>query len=73
LGALLISIGFKFQGLPAKIVMILGMLGVFKAVFLLKGKASERIVRWFAAKPLIYFRIGACFHIAIGVILLTLR
>ena len=72
LGALLISIGFKFQGILAKIVMILGILGIFEGIFLLKAKASDKIIEWFAAKPLIYFRLGACFYIAIGIILLTL-
>lgn len=73
LGGLLISVGFKFQGTLAKILMIFGILSAFKGLFFLNAKTSDKIVEWSAALPIIYFRIGACVYIAIGVILLTLR
>ncbi len=73
LGAFLISMGFKFQGIPAKIVMILGILAIFKGFLLLNSKTSDALMDWVAKLPLIYFRIGACAHIAIGIIILSLR
>lgn len=73
LGGLLIPIGFKFQGIFAKIVMILGILAIFKGFLLLNSKTSAAFMDWAAKLPLRYYRMGACFHIAIGVIILTLR
>ncbi|NQT90904.1 MAG: hypothetical protein HQ558_06595 [Candidatus Omnitrophica bacterium] len=73
LGGLLISIGWKFHGIMAKVVLIVGIISVFKGAFLIKGKVADRTVEWFAPKPLIYFRIGACFYILLGVIILLLH
>lgn len=73
LGALLISVGWKLQGFLAKMIIVLGIISIFKGVFLLKAKVADKMIEWFAAKPLIFFRTGACFYILIGVIILLLR
>jgi len=73
LGGLLISVGFRFQGLLAKIVMIIGIIAIFKAVMLLKAKTAEKLMDWSGSQPLIFFRIGACFWIFTGVVLLLLK
>lgn len=73
LGGLLISVGLRFHGLLAKIIMIIGIIAIFKALFLLKAKAADRLMDWSASQPLILFRIGACFWILTGVIILMLK
>ncbi|UCH12065.1 MAG: hypothetical protein JSW18_04415 [Candidatus Omnitrophota bacterium] len=72
LGGLLISIGFKFQGILPKILVILGILGIIKGFLLLNSKSSDALFNWAAELPLTYFRIGACCQIAIGIIILSL-
>lgn len=73
LSGLLIAAAWKAEGLLAKVVMVFGIMGIFKAFFFLKAKGAEKLVEWFADKPPILFRLGATFHIALGIIILALR
>jgi len=73
LSLLLISAAWKSQGALAKLVMILGIVGLFKGFFLLKAKAAEKIIEWFIKKPLIFFRIWAAAQVLIGAIILKLH
>ena len=41
--SMLVAAGLKAHGVPAKIIMILGVIGVFKGLFLLRAKASDKI------------------------------
>ena len=72
-GILLFKAGWGHPGFLPKIIMILGIVAIFKGVFLLKAKASDKILKWYAGRPLIFFRIGAIFYILIGILILTLR
>ena len=60
-------------GILAKIIVAFGVIGVFKAFFLLKSKAAEMIINWFVRQPVGFFRFAAVAHIVIGVILLNVR
>lgn len=73
LSGLLIAAAWRAEGLLAKVVMIFGIMGIFKAFFFLKAKGAEKFMEWFADKPLILFRFGATFHIVLGTIILALR
>ena len=73
LGLLLIGVARNFHSLLAKIIMVLGIIGVFKGIFLLKAKTADKLIQWSAARPLIFFRMGACLYILIGVIILALH
>lgn len=66
----LISISFKLTGLLPKIIAIIGIVAIFKVVFVLKGRASDRLVEWFQNKPLILFRLAGAIYLVIGLIIL---
>lgn len=73
--ALIISLGlllasFKMSGVWAKIIAILGIIGVFKAIFLLKAKAADKILEWSSKQPLNLFRFGGAIYIIIGIAIL---
>jgi len=72
LGILLIKVSWGYEGLLPKIIVALGIIGIFKGFFLLKSKAAEKMSAWFAGQPLILFRAGAAFHILIGIAILNL-
>ena len=73
LGGILISVGWRFEGLLAKIVVIIGIIAVFKGLIMLRGKLTDKVIEWSAAQPLIFFRIGGIFWILIGITVLVLR
>lgn len=73
LGAMLISLGRRFHGPLAGVVVILGIISVVKGFFFVKAKSADKIVGWFAERPLVYFRIGGCFYILTGIAVLLLR
>ncbi len=66
----LISVFFKLKGTLPKIMVFIGVIGVFKAFFLLKTKASDRLIDFFSRQPLIVFRCGGIAYIVIGIIIL---
>lgn len=70
IGALLLNAGFKAEGLKAKLLMGIGIIGLLKAIFFLKAKAAEKILNWFLKQRLSFFRFCACVQIVIGVIIL---
>ena len=69
----LIAAAWKTEGLLSKIIMVLGIIGIFKAFFLLKAKAAEKILQWFVKQPVVFFRFAACLQIIIGIIILRLH
>ena len=54
LGAMLISVGLKFHGSLSKAIVIVGVIAIFKGIFLLKSKAAEKISNWFLNHLLSY-------------------
>jgi len=73
LSFLLIGAAWKSQGALSKLVMVLGILGLFKGFFLLKAKAADKIIEWFINKPIVFFRIWAAAQVLIGFIILKLH
>jgi len=70
---LFISAGWQMQGGWAKVVLILGVIGILKAFFILKAKAAETLVTWFAGRPLVFFRMGGALEALAGLTLLMLH
>ena len=65
-----IGIGIKFHGIIAKLIMVLGIIGTFKAVFFLKGKAYEKLVEFMSSKPDWVFRAIAVGYIGTGLLMI---
>ena len=72
LGSSLISVGIKFDGGLAKLILLAGIISIIKGFFLIKAKTYGKLIEWSAASPVIYFRIGGLCYVAVGVILLIL-
>jgi len=72
LSLLLIKSVWGIPGLLAKIILIAGMIGIFKAVFFLKGQTSEALIEWYIHQPIKFFRTGAIIQIIFGAILLSI-
>ena len=70
LGILFISAAFKSSGFLSKILMVLGIISIFKGFFFLKAKFAERIITWIAGQPPVFFRFAASVYILIGLIIL---
>ena len=70
LGILFISAAWKSQGCLAKLLLVLGIIAIFKGLFFMKAKASEKVMEWFAARGLTLFRLMASVNIVIGIIIL---
>jgi len=68
----LIVAAVYYQGVLAKILIVLGIIGIIKAFFFLKAKSAEKIIEWSAKQPLVLFRAGGCLYIIIGIIFLLL-
>jgi len=67
---LFISAGWKMEGGLSKVILVVGIIGVFKAFFFLKHRAAEKIVTWFAGLPLPLFRAVAALQVALGIMVL---
>ncbi len=73
ISGVLMRISWGVPGVWAKIVFIIGILGVIKAFFLLQGKIVEKIAQWLSSKPPAFFRLGALFHIGFGLVLVFMK
>lgn len=65
----LIGAAWELEGMLKWILMIVGVIGVFKAMALIKGKLGERLVQWLTTLSPMTFRMIALVHIAFGVCL----
>lgn len=73
LGATLISATWNLKGFLPKLIMFIGIIAIIKGIFLLKSKLAEKWIGWFSEKPLIYFRLGACCYILLGLLILKIQ
>ena len=73
LSVMLISVGLKATGAISKIILVIGLIALIKAVFLVKAKAAEKLVEFFIKQSLIMFRFWALVQIAIGVLILFVK
>jgi len=71
--AMLITTGFKYEGLVAKILLVMGIVAIFKGFFLLKAKAADKILQFLVKQPLFTFRLWALAQIGLGYIVLNIK
>jgi len=62
----LIIVSLKVSGLLPKILLILGVIGIFKAFIFLKSKASDKLIAFSANLSLSIYRIGGAMYIVLG-------
>ena len=69
-GALLISTGWKYEGVFPKILVIAGIITVLKALFFLKSKAADKVTEWIIEQPVLFFKIFAVCQIMLGALII---
>lgn len=69
-GFLLIGSVIKAHGFLPKIIGLVGMIITIKAILLITSRTSERVLAWWAEKPLTFFRIWGLFILVIGLMLM---
>lgn len=70
LGALLISAGWRHEGVVPKLLMIIGIVFIFNGVCLIKGKLADVMAVRFEQLPLLYLRLFALAQILTGCLIL---
>ena len=73
LSVMLISVGLKATGAISKIILVIGLIALIRAVFLVKAKAAQKLVEFFLKQSLIMFRFWALVQIVIGVLILFIK
>ena len=72
-GLVMIYIGRQYYGILANIVIILGCLGLLKGIIFLIPPIASTMMEWALSWPITWYRLGACVHMGIGIILLMLE
>ncbi|NQT28238.1 MAG: hypothetical protein HQ570_01415 [Candidatus Omnitrophica bacterium] len=62
----LIIASFKADGLLPKILLVLGIIGIFKAFIFLKSKASDKLIAFSSNLSLSVYRVGGVFYVILG-------
>lgn len=70
LGVLLISTGWKYEGILPKILVLAGIITILKGVFFLKSRVADKVTEWILGQPVLFFKIFAACQIALGLLIL---
>jgi len=68
----LIIAALKADGILVKVLLVFGVLGIFKAFIFLKSKASDKLIAFSANLSLSVYRVGGAFYIILGLIMMKL-
>lgn len=71
IGLLLVKAAWGIPGLLAKILVVLGFIGILKAFYFLKAKAADSLIEWFIGQPVKFFRMWAVGQIIFGAVILS--
>ncbi|MFH1846860.1 MAG: hypothetical protein ABH869_04815 [Candidatus Omnitrophota bacterium] len=71
-GIFFIYIGMSYQGVAGIILTVLGAMGILKGIIFVNRKMYNATMDWALRMPVIFFRIGACIHLAIGIMIIML-
>ena len=66
LGILLISVGWRHEGLGPKVLVFAGVVALFKGLLFLSSRAVETVTAWLLECPIWHLRIFAVGQIALG-------
>ena len=62
----LIIASLKASGLLPKVLLVLGIIGIFKAFIFLKSKASDKLIAFSANLSLTVYRVGGVLYVILG-------
>lgn len=69
-GLTLVGAVFRIPGIPAKIIMLAGLIMTIRAIQLITAKTSERVLDWFEGRSVRFFRMWALCVTGLGVLML---
>lgn len=69
-GALLISTGWRYDGLLAKVLTLLGIVALIKGLLFLNSTATEKITAWILERPKTHLQMFAAGQIVLGLLIL---
>ena len=70
MGILLISTGWKYEGIFPKILVLVGVIAIIKGVFFLKSRAADKVTEWILKQPVILFKIFAVCQMIFGFLII---
>ena len=68
-GILLIGTAWDAGGILGTVLLVVGVIAIFKAFFFLRSTVTARIIEWIEPWPVLVFRVIAVLYIAFGVVL----
>jgi len=69
-GAMLISAGWRQEGVLPKVLMCLGVVALLKGLLFLHSKAAEHVTAWILERPVLHLRCFAGGQIVLGLLML---
>ena len=73
LSGTLISFGWNYDGRLPKLLLAVGVIGLFKALMLLRGKGMEALLALSMKIPPLLLRVGGACYVAIGCYLIWFK
>ncbi len=73
IAGLFLSAAKSAHGLLVNVLLVLGIIGIVKALFLLASKTGDRIIDWWAEQPLWMWRLWAGCFALIGILFYKIR
>lgn len=70
LGILLISVGWRHEGILPKVLMFIGIVALLKGLLFLNSKAAEKVTAWILERPIFQLKLCAVGQITLGVLIL---
>ncbi len=70
LGVLLISAGWRHEGLLPKVLVCIGVVALLKGLLLLNSKAAEHVTAWILDRPVLHLKVFAVGQIVLGLAML---
>ena len=71
IGSLLIKATWGLEGFLAKLFFVMGVIALIKGIYYLKGRTAEKVLDWWLAKDVSFFRTTAIIQIIVGGLLLS--
>ncbi|MFC1667497.1 hypothetical protein ACFL0P_06560 [Candidatus Omnitrophota bacterium] len=73
IAGLFLSAAKYAQGILANVFLIAGILGIIKGLFFLTSKAADKMIDWWAERPLWMWRLWALCFVIIGILFHRIR
>ncbi len=69
----IIIAAFKTEGIVAKILVVLAIIGVIKAILMVKSKVSDKLISWYMKLPVKVMVLGGVVQVLIGISILIVN